>query len=45
MNDRDIYAAAKVMIGRFGEDTKVEVAMRADEPLEAGDFDSQQWEV
>lgn len=41
ISDRDIYAAANVMLKRFGKDAALEAAKRADELLAAGDMDGQ----
>jgi hypothetical protein len=36
--DRDIWAAALLMVKRFGDDAMLEAAARADELLENGDM-------
>jgi hypothetical protein len=36
ISDRDIFAAAKLMIQRYGEDAALEAAKRGDELLEEG---------
>jgi hypothetical protein len=37
ISDRDIFAAAKLMIRRYGDDAAAEAAQRADSLLEEGD--------
>jgi hypothetical protein len=39
ISDRDIYAAANLMLKRYGEDAAIEAAKRADELMAAGDMD------
>lgn len=38
ISDRDIWAAALLMVKRYGDDAMLEEAARADELLEAGDM-------
>ena len=44
-SDLDIYRAAKVLIDRHGQDAPIRAAMRADEPLAAGDLDGRATET
>jgi hypothetical protein len=37
--DLDIYRAAKLLVDQHGEDAPLQAAERADELLEAGDFE------
>jgi hypothetical protein len=38
IHDRDVWAAALLMVKRFGDDAMLEAAGRADELLENGDM-------
>jgi hypothetical protein len=38
ISDRDVWAAALLMLKRFGNDAMLEAAVRADELLENGDM-------
>jgi len=39
--DLDIYRSAKLLIDQHGRDALIEVALKADELLDAGDLDGQ----
>ncbi len=39
--DLDIYRSAKLLIDQHGPDALIEAALKADELLDAGDFDGQ----
>ena len=39
ISDLDLYRAASVIIGQYGQDAPIHAAMRADAMLEAGDLD------
>ena len=41
MRDVDIYRSAKLLIEQHGQDALIEAAVRANELLDAGDFDGQ----
>jgi hypothetical protein len=36
--DRDVWAAAVLMVKRYGDDALLEAAERADQPLDEGDM-------
>ena len=38
-SDLNIYRSANLLIKRYGDDAPIEVAMRADELMEAGDME------
>ncbi len=40
-DDLDIYPSAKLLIDHHGQDALIEAALKADELLDAGDFDGQ----
>ena len=42
ISDRDIYAAALIMVKRYGEDAATQAATRADEFGAENNFDGQQ---
>jgi hypothetical protein len=39
--DRDVWAAATLMVKRYGDDAAIQAAMRADELGKANDIDGQ----
>lgn len=41
ISDLDVWRAANLLIGRFGEDAEFEAARRAEQMLERGDRDGQ----
>ena len=41
ISDRDVYASAKLLIDRHGDEAPIHAAMQADQMLERGDLDGQ----
>ena len=41
LTDLDIYRSAKILVEQHGADALIEAALKADELLDAGDFDGQ----